>query len=455
MAKLALCCGLFGAASSAVINFDDVGAVAHKSWERTEWKNGALLNETLRSLSPGDTLLIPNKTYHIMGGIKVEGLNNVTIQLDGTLEFSKRVKDWPCRGPKEANHLPGGIGPKICRKPLECFELHGDDVTITSSGKGTLDGNGAEWWGIPGLGYLYRGEDRPRLLRLSGDRMKVENILMYQPPYWTFLWDGDGLEVSHSDIDATRISHTDHTVIDETAFNTDGFDLKGRNVWIHDCNVWNQDDSFCVKDHSANVLIERVNSSGVGLTIGSIASDVNNITFRDAHMFHSTKGIYMKFRGSGSITNVLYENIYMEQPKTYPIWIGPAQQSDSAEDPICHANPCSLCWPKWQASELGPLCLTCSEATCAGPERGYYENVTLRNIFINNPKMSAGVVIAHPNAPMKNVVFDNVVVTNPAPEPFGDDHYHCENAGNAVATGNTWPVPACFTDKTSPATALV
>ena len=29
-------------------------------------------------------------------------------------------------------------------------------------------------------------------------------------------------------------------VIDMTAFNTDGFDVSGKNVWIHDCQIWNQ-----------------------------------------------------------------------------------------------------------------------------------------------------------------------------------------------------------------------
>ena len=52
----------------------------------------------------------------------------------------------------------------------------------------------------------------------------------------------------------------------------------------------------------------------VGLTIGSIGSSVvNNITFRDCFMHNTFKGIYTKFRGSnGRISNVLYENIYME-----------------------------------------------------------------------------------------------------------------------------------------------
>jgi hypothetical protein len=39
---------------------------------------------------------------------------------------------------------------------------------------------------------------------------------------------------------------------------------------------------------------------------------------------HKTgKGIYMKFRGNGGVvSNVTYENIVMDQPQQWPIWIG-------------------------------------------------------------------------------------------------------------------------------------
>ena len=75
-----------------------------------------------------------------------------------------------------------------------------------------------------------------------------------------------------------------------TAFNTDGFDVSGRNVWIHDCNVWDQDDCIAVKGTSENMLFERINASGIGLTIGSIGNSVvNNITFRDSYMYHTWK----------------------------------------------------------------------------------------------------------------------------------------------------------------------
>ena len=52
-----------------------------------------------------------------------------------------------------------------------------------------------------------------------------------------------------------------HDVVDMTAFNTDGFDFTGQDIYLHDAEVWNQDDCVAVKDGSKNVLVERV--SGV------------------------------------------------------------------------------------------------------------------------------------------------------------------------------------------------
>ena len=60
-------------------------------------------------------------------------------------------------------------------------------------------------------------------------------------------------------------------------------------------------------------------------------------------MHNTYKGIYMKFRGEGTIEDVTYENIVIDNPSQWPIWIGPAQQSDSKN--LCAAHPCSICWP--------------------------------------------------------------------------------------------------------------
>ena len=84
-------------AFGAIIDFEvDVGGIADDDDVDTAWKNGGLINKTLAELSPGDTLVFPASTYHVMGGIRAPvGLKDVTIQLDGTLEFSDDIDEWP------------------------------------------------------------------------------------------------------------------------------------------------------------------------------------------------------------------------------------------------------------------------------------------------------------------------------------------------------------------------
>merc|ERR1711964_870293 len=113
----------------------------------------------------------------------------------------------------------------------------------------------------------------------------------------------------------------------------------------------------------------------------------------------------------------------------WAIWIGPAQQCDGCSlMDLCSTDggPCSLCWP--------------TVGECNAPAEAQYTNITLRNITINNPKQSAGVLIANASVPMQGIVFDNVVVNNPASKPWGNDGYYCKNV-NGVALGAISPVP--------------
>ena len=42
----------------------------------------------------------------------------------------------------------------------------------------------------------------------------------------------------------------------------------------------------------------------------------------------------------GVISNVLYENIILDAPEQWAVWIGPAQQSVSSS--LCNPHPCRL-----------------------------------------------------------------------------------------------------------------
>eukprot|EP00091_Calanus_sinicus_P005201 TRINITY_DN15603_c0_g1_i1.p1 TRINITY_DN15603_c0_g1~~TRINITY_DN15603_c0_g1_i1.p1 ORF type:complete len:157 (+),score=41.35 TRINITY_DN15603_c0_g1_i1:102-572(+) len=131
-----------------------------------------------------------NKTFMMMGGIMVNDIQSVTIQIDGTIIFSDNMDDWP----RESN---GDV--------LECIHfLNITNVTFTSSGVGVLDGQGETWWGVPGIGYLVRGENRPRLFNVKQSKdILVENLLFLNSPYWTFwVHQVDGLEVRFCEISA-------------------------------------------------------------------------------------------------------------------------------------------------------------------------------------------------------------------------------------------------------------
>jgi hypothetical protein len=132
---LALALFIFGllAAAATVINFEtDAGAIPNDTSLSTSWKNGALLNFSLAALRPGDTLLIPNATFHVMGGCIVSNLTHAVLQIDGTLVFSGDTQQWP--------RAPDGTS------VLECLQFTAPhNFTITSSGRGRLVGSGAAW----------------------------------------------------------------------------------------------------------------------------------------------------------------------------------------------------------------------------------------------------------------------------------------------------------------------
>jgi hypothetical protein len=290
--------------------------------------NADLLNATLQSgLAAGDTLIIPNKTFHMYGGILASGLRNVTIQIDGTIKFAtdltiqKLRKAWPSRNGKVMN----------------CIELSDlEDVLFTSSGIGTLDGNGHKWWGA--INYAIYQENRPKILQISDSaRLVVEHLHFLDSPYWTTDFkDVNTVTIRYCDV-AVRVKAgaTTHSSDELTAFNTDGFDLSGANIHIHDCNIWNQDDCVCVKDlnngkraqRSENWLVERVHASGLGLTIGSIGCStppmtVRNITFRDSVMDNTFKGLYMKSRwctgnNTAVIEDILCKTVVYSVPRLF------------------------------------------------------------------------------------------------------------------------------------------
>ena len=414
-------------AAGRVLDFEELGAIRLLDDSATEWHNGALLNSTLNSLHEGDVFIIPNTTFSLMGGVLVsESLTKVVFQLDGTLSFSQNTEAWP------RSSSNGRV--------LECVSFNNlEDVVFTSSGghdnRGTLQGNGKVWWGA--IQYLLHQEDRPRLFHIAKSKNIVfEKIRLINSPYWTF-WaqNCNGLVVRYSEIDVRWDQADKHTYLDLQAFNTDGFDVTGQYVHMHDVTVWNDDDCICVKDNSQHMLFERITASGLGLVVGSIGSSVvHNITFKDAVMHNTVKGIYMKTRWSDEappgenvvgITDILYQNITMYEPSQFAVWIGPAQQSEAG-------SHCSLIWPHF-------------DARCEITGYHTWRNIVLRDIFVYGAKQSPGVIMGNASNPMTGVKLENVVFSNfgQRVKPWGQD-YFCSIRGVKGESFASEPNPGCL-----------
>lgn len=299
---------LVGLVKSELINFEELGAIPHLSSYDVALHNGNLFNKTINSLTPGSIFYIPRKTFSLSGGMKARDLKNVTFLIDGEIKFDNNRETWPVNS---SGHVE------------ECIYLENlENVIFTSNNKdkGVINGNGLPWWGA--IKFLKHQEDRPRLVHIKISKNIIfENLLLKDSPFWTFYAEkSDGLIIRHSAADARITNFHNHTLIDLNAFNTDGFDVTGRNVHIHDCDIWVQDDCICAKDDSQDMLFERINCSGLGLVVGSIGnSQVRNITFRDSYMDNTVKGIYMKTRWNdsspigynASITDVLYRYVFI------------------------------------------------------------------------------------------------------------------------------------------------
>lgn len=377
--------------------------------------NTYLLSYVLQNYASYHTIIIPsNYTFYVYSGIYGNHIQNSVIQIDGIIKFEKNPKQSRFN---DESTIYNGV------HVLPCFMLDlSNNITITSkhgsslnNHRGLIDGQGSNYWGIPIIGYLQNGERRPRLIRINQtSNLLIENLILQDSPYHTmYLEDVTNVTVRNISIISRRTASDGHSYVDLSAFNTDGIDVSGTNIHMHHIDIWNQDDCIAVKDntfngYSTNMLFENINASGLGFVIGSIGTTiVNNITFSNSYLYKSVKGLYMKFRepnmnnthpnrsshdgisnnsstGGGMISNIKYENIIIDEPIQWSIWIGPAQQSDSKR--LCHANPCSLCWPQIPNS------------FCNIVQKSYYQNITLSNITIIRPTMSPGVLLGSSSA---------------------------------------------------------
>lgn len=286
---------------------------------------------------------------------------------------------------------------------------------VEISGEGTIDGQGAVWWerwraNVRADASKRRSTDRPRLIYIrDSQNVRVAGLNLYNSPsFHVVMRNADEVEVTRN-----RIVTPWH------APNTDAIDpINSRNVRITynyiDCN----DDHVAIKAEkfdpkhpdgvTRNIYIaHNTLMQGRGISIGSeSAGGVSGVLAEHNTFEGSMYGLRIKSpRGKGGKV----DNIVFRDTKMKNVWVpvvftayyqgAPAKQED--RDAIMAGGGFML------GDQIYPAD-TDPEQPFNPVKTPHFSNVLVKNLVSTGKSMAAVYMVGVPEAPMKNVVFENV-----------------------------------------------
>ena len=378
-----------GAANSAskVFNVREFGATGNGTTLDTKAIQKAL---DACGQAGGGTVQFPAGTY-LSQPLTLRSKTTVLLEAGATLlatttqsDFMKTPGDWlKARSSGDFNPFIGG-------KKLS-------DITFT--GSGTIDGNGAVWWGEAEkarqvkAGYTL---PRPNLIVLDRCRnVRLENITLQNSPKFHFV-PSDCEDVVVSNVTILAPAH---------AANTDAIDPSGRRMLITKCKIDVGDDDVAIKAgkkipgqdfQSEDITITDCTIlHGHGISIGSeTLGGVRNVTVRNCTFENTENGLRIKSqRGKGGVVeNIRYADITMKNvipAITLTCYYMNNSAGDTTQPAATKADDTQL------ASALTPV---------------------FRNIYISNVtatcQKSAGVITGLPESKISNVLFENVRISS-------------------------------------------
>lgn len=459
-----LSCALLtvGLLETCAFSIDDFNPIEGKDTIHAARQNVKSFTEAVLAANASTTdktVLIPEGHVYYMAELFFEYIHDVTIQLEGRIMFSDNLLIWDNDS-----------------ESMICFE---NSRGLTVHGHGVMDGQGLKWWRV-----AYTGTDnRPKLMRFrkSIDLLIYDVTFLNSPSFHVIFEDVLNVEIHDIEIfvnsSVTRFWSEDSVTY---ALNTDGLDIRGNNIKIYNNMITNYDDAivikpcrddflYCTCSGDADIFNNSITYS-TGLSIGSISPGVNNdcihnVTFRDSYLYRPLKAIYVKPNGEndndtghGSIDEITYENIFIEEAIWWTVWIGPQQMNQPGSE---ESKGCNFLYPYIPVCPTQPLV----DMT----------NIKLINITAINtlPLFEGpGVILCDPRNRCEGFVFDRVtnqmfpgdaedIINNlpfsaPGwlfPTPFRNDTWEFEyltmNVYGDVKESFPKPCfndPSCFTD---------
>ncbi|KAI0891053.1 galacturan 1,4-alpha-galacturonidase B [Annulohypoxylon nitens] len=243
----------------------------------------------------GKIIFLPT-TYYVSSVMNITWLDNVEIDVYGTLLWSTDIQYWL------NNSLDVGY-----QNQSTAFILGGSEVRLNGHGRGTLDGNGDYWYE-----WISRQENtsnypgRPHAVTFNGLRNSVVSGLNFLRSQ---MWTMSLIYCEHVILDSIFVNNTGNVI---QSSNTDGADtIRSSHISFNNWTVYNGDDSISLKADSYDVNITNSHFyNGAGIAMGSIGQYYG--------VTEHIKGVWVKNITFDSTLHAVYFKTWTADQNGYP-----------------------------------------------------------------------------------------------------------------------------------------
>ncbi|PYI17430.1 exopolygalacturonase B [Aspergillus japonicus CBS 114.51] len=239
--------------------------------------------DALTTCGNGGRVSFSNTTYHINSVMNTTWLNDVEIDLQGTLLWSTNISYWL------ANSLDVGY-----QNQSTAWILGGKDIVFDGHGYGTFNGSGPVWYSYTsGVSNYPR---RPHQLTVTAQDSTFKGLRFVQSQMWT-------MSIIYSEnllFDSIYVNNLNDN--GGSSRNTDGANtIRSNGITFTNWQVVNGDDSISLKGNSTDITIaDSTFSTGLGISIGSIGQYLNefetveNVRVSNCTYQKTTHAVYVK-----------------------------------------------------------------------------------------------------------------------------------------------------------------
>ncbi|KAI0688056.1 pectin lyase-like protein [Cerioporus squamosus] len=251
---LTLCVGAVLQALSVHSRVDKHGSICTVVPEGDGRDDSSSIVEAFSQCNRDASVVFLNETYHVERVMSTHGLENVAVEVKGTLLWGTNTTYW----------INNSLQLEYQNQSV-AWDFGGDNIFWTGHGYGTFDGNGQIWYDLANGTSNMPGRPINFVIRNSTNFI-MQGMRFVQSQFWTM--------AVHTAENVLLEGITIHSVSNSSAptQNTDGIDtFYTNNITLRNWDVTEGDDAVAPKANTSNMLIQDSHfRDGGGVAIGSI-----------------------------------------------------------------------------------------------------------------------------------------------------------------------------------------